>query len=165
MPGRATTLAELEALNARTTPPAEMLEALAFEPRPSDVIISPFAKCGTTWLQQIFHTLRTGGDEDFDDISRVVPWLEPAVSLGMDLNAEQVASPRGFKSHLTWAVVPKGCRYIVSLRDPGDALVSLYHFMVGWYIEPGTVTLEEFALERFLPAAESPIKQLSLIHI
>jgi hypothetical protein len=33
-----------------------------FRPRPSDVIISPFAKCGTTWLQQIVHSLRTGGD-------------------------------------------------------------------------------------------------------
>lgn len=30
-----------------------------FEPQPSDVIISPFAKCGTTWLQQIAHSLRT----------------------------------------------------------------------------------------------------------
>ena len=32
------------------------------------VIITPFAKCGTTWLQQMVHSLRTGGDLDFDDI-------------------------------------------------------------------------------------------------
>src|SRR6187549_3056244 len=50
--------------------------ALAFKPRPDDVIITPYGKCGTTWLQQVFHGLRTRGDMDFDDISRVVPWIE-----------------------------------------------------------------------------------------
>jgi hypothetical protein len=39
---------------------------LAFQLRPSDVVISPFGKCGTTWLQQIVHGLRTRGDMDFD---------------------------------------------------------------------------------------------------
>ncbi len=163
---RATNIEDFEAINERMTPMEEVVESVGgFEPRPTDVIISPFAKCGTTWLQQIFHTLRTLGDEDYDDVSRVVPWIEPAVSLGIDLKAEQKAQPRGFKSHLTWEAVPKGCRYIVSLRDPRDALVSLYHFMVGWFIEPGTVTLDEFALERFIPAAESPARQSYWHHL
>lgn len=62
--------------------PQEMKQGLeyglAFSPTPSDVIISPFGKYGTTWLQQVCHDLRTRGDMDFDDISRVVPWLETA---------------------------------------------------------------------------------------
>ena len=66
-----------------------------YRPLSTDVIITPFAKCGTTWLQQIFHTLRTRGDMDFDDISRVVPWIETAPMLGIDLNAAQRAEPRG----------------------------------------------------------------------
>lgn len=125
-----------------------------FEPRPTDVIISPFSKCGTTWLQQIFHTLRTRGDTDYDDISRVVPWIETAAGLGIDLNAEQRAEPRGFKSHLAWDHVPKGARYIVSVRDPRDALASAYKFMEGWFLEPGAVSIDEFARASFLHAPE-----------
>lgn len=119
----------------------------SFTPRPDDIIISPYSKCGTTWLQQTFHTLRTGGDSDYDDISRVVPWIETAPGLGVDLDAEQRANPRGFKSHLPWTRIPKGCRYIVCLRDPHDAAVSLYKFFEGWFFEPGTIGLDEFVLQ------------------
>lgn len=120
-----------------------------YEPRPTDVIISPFAKCGTTWLQQIFHTLRTRGDTDFDDISRVVPWIETAPRLHFDINAEQKAEPRGFKSHLGWKQIPKGARYIVSIRDPRDAVVSNFKFMEGWFFEPGAIALEDFARQHY----------------
>src|SRR5689334_4509357 len=105
-----------------------------FVPGSTDVIISPYGKCGTTMLQQMFHTLRTRGDMDFDDISRVVPWIEMSPVLGLDLNAPQRAEPRGFKSHLSYRSVPKGARYVVSLRDPKDAVVSMYHFMEGWFL-------------------------------
>jgi hypothetical protein len=33
----------------------------------------------------------------------------------------------------------------VAVRDPKDALVSTFRFMEGWFLEPGTVTTEEFA--------------------
>ena len=115
-----------------------------FEPRPTDIIISPYGKCGTTFLQQMLHTLRTRGDTDFDDISRVVPWIEMSPILGLDLNAEQRANPRGFKSHLSHTLVPKGARYVVPLRDPKDAFVSMYRFMEGWFFEPGTISMEDF---------------------
>jgi hypothetical protein len=118
--------------------------AAPFAPKPSDVVISPYGKCGTTMLQQMFHTLRTRGDTDFDDISRVVPWIEMSPLLGIDLNAPQRAEPRGFKSHLSYTQVPKGARYVVSLRDPRDAFVSMYRFMEGWVLEPGAVPLEDF---------------------
>jgi hypothetical protein len=120
------------------------------------VIIAPFGKCGTTWLQQIFHTLRTRGDTDYDDVSAVVPWIETATSLGQDLDAEQKANPRGFKSHLGWDLVPKGARYIVSIRDPKDALVSMYRFMEGWFIEPGTIPLATFARESYMNETAGP---------
>ena len=71
-------MAEIE---GRMEPPdATPLSIESYRPRPSDIVISPYGKCGTTWLQQTFHTLRTGGDMDFDDISRVVPWIETALS-------------------------------------------------------------------------------------
>lgn len=122
--------------------------------RPDDVVISPYGKCGTTWLQQIFHCLRSGGDMDFDDISRVVPWIETSPGLDIPLETEQVANPRGFKSHLSWDEVPKGGRYIVSFRHPEDAAVSLYKFFEGWFFEPGAVSLEEFVTDFYV--ADSP---------
>lgn len=129
-------------------------DAPEFRPRATDVVISPFAKCGTTWIQQVVHGLRTGGDMDFDDISRVVPWIETARDLGLDLEAPQRGHPRAFKSHLSWDLVPKGARYVVSIRDPKDALVSMYRFMEGWFFEPGTVSLAEFAREQFMARSE-----------
>jgi Sulfotransferase domain len=146
-PRRARTAAEFGPMIGRMFPDADREKALAaYRPRPGDVIISPFGKCGTTWLQQTFHCLRTRGDMAFDDISRVVPWIETSLTLGLDINAEQRANPRGFKSHLAYDDLPKGARYVVSLRDPKDALVSMYKFMEGWFMEPETVPMEHFAL-------------------
>jgi hypothetical protein len=144
-PHRARSLAEFGANAGKMFVPDDIAAGIAaYRPRPTDVIITPYGKCGTTWLQQIFHTLRTRGDFDFDDISRVVPWIETSKIVGIDIEAPQRAEPRGFKSHLDWGKVPKGARYIVSFRHPHDACVSFYHFMEGWFFEPGAVSLEEF---------------------
>src|SRR6476620_10468462 len=139
---RATTLGELGERMAAFVSPEGYAAGLAFVPRPTDVVIAPFAKCGTTWLQQMVHSLRTGGDLDFDDVSRVVPWIETAQDLGLDLDAEQRGEPRAFKSHLSYDQVPADARYIVSIRDPRDALVSAYRFFEGWFFEPGSIDIE-----------------------
>jgi len=145
-PRRARSMAEYRQLQGRLGEIGDVPGAIgSYHPRPTDVVIAPFGKCGTTWLQQIFHCLRTGGDTDFDDISRVVPWIETARFVGLDLEAPQRAEPRGFKSHLSYDLVPKPARYIVALRDPKDALVSMFRFMEGWFFEPGAITIEEFA--------------------
>lgn len=138
-------MAEMRELQGGLFNPQQIMASIqSYRPRPTDVIISPFGKCGTTWLQQTFHTLRTRGDMNFDDISRVVPWIETAQGCGIDLEAPQRAEPRGFKSHLAFDVMPKGARYVVSLRDPKDALVSMFHFMEGWMLEPGSVSVGDF---------------------
>ena len=145
-PRRAHSIAEFNAGAGKFFDPQEIGASIAsWRPRPTDIVISPFAKCGTTWLQQIFHTLRTRGDMDFDDISRVVPWIEMAIAVGLDIEAPQRAGPRGFKSHLAYDALPPGAKGIVSFRDPRDALVSMYRFMEGWFIEPGAVSMEDFA--------------------
>ena len=148
-PRRAHSLAEFgEKMGRMFGPQDRMASIAAWKPRPTDVVIAPYGKCGTTWLQQTFHTLRTGGDMDFDDISRVVPWIETAGGLGLDLEAPQRGEPRGFKSHLPYDAIPPGARAIVALRDPKDALVSMFRFMEGWFLEPGAVSLAEFAPTR-----------------
>jgi hypothetical protein len=145
-PRRARSIAEWREVRKGMFQGMEVPDAIrSYRPRPSDVVITPFGKCGTTWLQQTFHTLRTGGDMDFDDISRVVPWIESAGAVGIDLEAPQRAEPRGFKSHLGYDAIPKGAKYVVSFRDPKDALVSMYRFMEGWFLEPGAISIEDFA--------------------
>ncbi len=147
---RPRSLAEMgQVLRGLVTPEASA-HGRAFALEPEDVVISPFSKCGTTWLQQIVHTLRTRGDMDFDDISRVIPWLEVSLDLGLDLGAPQRGRPRAFKSHLCWHQVPKGGRYIVSFRDPRDALVSAFRFLEGWFFEAGSIGIDEWAEARFL---------------
>lgn len=118
-----------------------------FPLQPTDIVITPYGKSGTTWLQQIVHGLRTRGDMDFDDISRVVPWLETSTDLGLDLHAPQRGHPRAFKSHLSWYDVPKGGRYIVSIRNPKDVLVSGYRFMEGWFFAPGSIDIATWAAD------------------
>lgn len=146
---RPSSLAEMAALMKQDVAFSKIPESITrYEPRPTDIIITPFGKCGTTWTQQIFHTLRTRGDMDFDDISRVVPWIETSLSLGLDINAEQRAEPRGFKSHLSFDKIPGGARYINVIRHPVDAIYSAFKFMEGWYLETGAVSPDEFAMAR-----------------
>ena len=133
--------------------PGGVAHGLSISLLPTDIVISPFGKSGTTWLQQMCHTLRTRGDMDFDDISAVVPWIETSADLGLDLNADQKAKPRLFKSHLDADKVPAGARYINACRDPKDVLYSMYKFMEGWFLEPGAVSLDEFARGQFIAAA------------
>ncbi len=118
--------------------------------RPSDVVIAPYAKCGTTWMQQTVHTLRTGGDMDFDDISRMIPFIEVNSLLKLDLAAEQRANPRAFKTHAAWGSVPEGGRYIVVLREPGDAAVSQFRFLDGMMFERDAVAVDDFVQQIFL---------------
>ncbi|MDH3459112.1 MAG: sulfotransferase domain-containing protein [Gemmatimonadota bacterium] len=132
------------AAKALIFPPSTFESGRAFQPEPDDVIISPWSKSGTTWLQQIVHGLRSGGDMDFDDISRISPWIEVADALGLDLNADQGWRPRAFKSHFSYIDVPKGARYIVSFREPRSVMISYYRFYEGWMFEPGSVTIEEY---------------------
>ena len=103
-------------------------------------------------MQQIVHGLRTRGSMDFDEISRVVPWINMAHDLGIDIEAPQVADPRAFKTHSLLSEVPKGGKYIVIVRDPCDTLVSDYHFLGEMFFDKDSVSLEEFAREDFIPS-------------
>ena len=104
---RATTIDELDIVFHKFFDASKRPLGLAFEPYPTDFIISPYAKCGTTWLEQIVHGLRTRGSMEFDEINTVIPWLEVAYDVGWDLVKPQVAEPRVYKSHTSLHVVPK----------------------------------------------------------
>lgn len=152
---RAKNIAELNTILSKLFTTDGVRNGLSFKPDSGDIIISPFGKCGTTWMQQTVHGLRTRGSMDFGEVSEVTPWIEAAHDMGQDLHAPQFASPRVFKSHLSWDQMPKGGRYLCVLRDPIDALISLYKFFEGWLIEPGAIELEDFAYNQFM-AREAP---------
>ena len=124
---------------------------LNFKPRPHDVIVVTSPKCGKTWMQQIVHQLRSGGDMSFEEICDVVPFIEQAYDLEIDLTAEHNYQPRCYKSHTLYSDCPKGAKYIVIYRDPCAACYSYFNFLNGWYFQPGEVSLYEFVKD-FLPA-------------
>lgn len=157
---------QLPPLRSRPATVAEFRELVAFmkqgprvspsfRPGATDVLVATYPKSGTTWVQQIVHGLRSRGSMDFEEISLVVPWIETAPMLGIDLDAAQVAEPRAFKTHLPWDLVPRGGRNIYIVREPGDVLVSFYHFMKGVIFEEDAIDIETFAFEHFLVGSAS----------
>jgi hypothetical protein len=122
-----------------------------YKPDPTDVFIVTPPKCGTTWMQQIVHGLRTYGSMDFDEICQVVPWLHMAHDCGLDIYAPQPARPHAFKTHTPLLENPQGGKYIIVLRNPYDALVSHYYFFEGFFFEKGTIDIETFAREFYMP--------------
>jgi len=96
--------------------------------RPTDVVVVTYPKTGTTWLQQICEQLRSGGDMNFTEITERQPWLDAAWDCGQDLNADQTAEPRVFKSHQRLSAINTGAKYLSIIRDPGEVLGSLFAF-------------------------------------
>ena len=128
----------------------------AFKPRASDVFIATYPKCGTTWVSQIVHALRSHASMDFGEITEVCPWDILALDCGQDLNAEQVASPRIFKTHEGRGDVAKGARYIYVARDPADAFVSFHKFLPSVTgLRPGDLDEEAFASAIFAGTSHS----------
>jgi hypothetical protein len=126
-------------------------KALSFVPRSSDVIVATPWKCGTTWMQQIMHQLRSGGDMTFTDIDEVVPWIDLAYDVGQDLDAEHKYQPRSFKTHACYDVCPKGGKYIVVYREPCASLYSAFNFIGKKHFQPGEITLDEFVKNTISP--------------
>lgn len=102
--------------------------AHSFVPRPTDVIITSPPKAGTTFMQQMTHQIRTGGDMNFTDIYDVSPWIlvNPLYS-GDAANVVQPWQPRLFKNHQPLSEFQAG-RHIVLVRDPATIFQSTYKF-------------------------------------
>ncbi|CAB4001295.1 sulfotransferase domain-containing [Paramuricea clavata] len=133
---------------------------LSFKPRSNDVLIVTPPKCGTTWMQQIVHQLRSGGDMSFDDICDVVPFIELAYDTEIDLEAEHKHQPRCYKTHAWYPSCPKGAsKYIVIYREPCAAFYSHFNFFKGWLFQPGKVLLDEFVKD-YLLALGIPKKKM-----
>ena len=152
---RASTTEDLRSRLAQFHTSEGLAAVNTLEVRADDVFIAAYSKSGTTWMQQVVHQLRSRANTDFDEIMEVVPFLEVAIDAGVDPHADQRWTPRAFKSHLMWRDIPKGARYITVFRDPRTVLTSLYRFFEGWWFEPGTISLDEFACDIYLGGTAS----------
>lgn len=102
-----------------------------------DVFIVSYPKSGTTWAQQIVRLLRNRGREDGQRLDLAMPWIECVGSPGSVqptslVDLECLPSPRSFKCHLPYALVPGGlphttcAKYIYIARNPKDVCVSFW---------------------------------------
>ncbi len=108
--------------------------------RDDDIIISTYAKAGTTWVQQIVSQLIFNGAEDLA-VAEMSPWLDLRVPpKEVKLPAVEAQTHRRFlKTHLPVDALvfsPKA-KYLYIGRDGRDVVWSLYNHHTGanalWY--------------------------------
>lgn len=107
--------------------------------RDDDIVISTYAKSGTTWMQQIVSQLIFGGTEDIN-VHEISPWIELRIIPPEALAAlDRQAHRRFVKTHLPVEALvfsPKA-RYIYVGRDGRDMAWSLYNHYANanehWY--------------------------------
>ena len=118
--------------------------------RPSDVFVDTYPKCGTTWMQQIVKLIVNSGVETGMDIDEFCPWM---IHMTME-EIEAMASPRFFKTHMPYNLIPGGdpvnspAKYIYVIRNPKDVVVSVYHF--GQKIFPDAVPPWDQFIDQFI---------------
>src|SRR5436189_6242988 len=101
-----------------------------FKFRNDDIIISTYAKSGTTWLQQIVSQLIFNGVEDLE-VAEMSPWLDlrlPPKEVKLP-EVEQQQHRRFIKTHLPVDALvfsPKA-KYIYVGRDGRDVVWSMYN--------------------------------------
>ena len=112
-----------------------------------DIWIVTYPKCGTTWTQQIVRLIINRGKDDGLTLSEGVPWVEgfaniPSIGKNYHVDIDKMASPRTFKSHFPYELMPCGLpsttpgRYIYVVRNPRDIAVSYFHHERGFSYYP-----------------------------
>lgn len=101
-----------------------------YKPRADDIVIATFAKCGTTWMQQIVSLLVFQSPEA-RDIQNESPWIDMRVRPIEEVTQriEAQTHRRFLKSHLEFDAVPvyDTLRYIHVAREGLDAFMSWYN--------------------------------------
>lgn len=111
-----------------------------FATKDGDTFVATYVKAGTTWTQQIIHSICRAGEEG-GKYGETVPWLEacasspdkvgPREAPGWTMESINAApGPRYFKTHANVKDLPRGkakVKSIVVVRNPKDTAVSLFH--------------------------------------
>jgi aryl sulfotransferase len=108
--------------------------------REDDIVISTYAKSGTTWVQQIVAQLIFNGQEDIE-VAKISPWVDlrvPSKEVRLEI-LEAQTHRRFMKTHLPVdaLVFSDKAKYIYIGRDGRDVLWSFYNHHVtankDWY--------------------------------
>ena len=98
--------------------------------RDDDIVISTYAKSGTTWMQQIIGQLLFNGDPDIE-VAEMSPWLDLRVPpKAVKLPSVEAQTHRRFlKTHLPVdaLVFSPRAKYIYLARDGRDVVWSMYN--------------------------------------
>ena len=111
-----------------------------FRFRDDDIVISTYAKAGTTWMQQIMSQLLFDGAENLET-AEMSPWMDLRVPpKEMKLEAVEAQTHRRFmKTHLPVdaLVFSDRAKYVYIARDGRDIVWSMYNHHVNandaWY--------------------------------
>ena len=111
-----------------------------FEFRDDDIVISTYAKSGTTWVQQIVSQLIFNGEEGLP-VAEMSPWMDlrvPPKAVKLP-EVEQQTHRRFLKTHLPVdaLVFSPRAKYIYIGRDGRDVVWSMYNHHINanqfWY--------------------------------
>lgn len=107
-----------------------------YRPRPDDIIVATYPKCGTTWTQRIVDLLVFQTPEPRQFLASS-PWLDATffAPIEADLATLEAQTHRRFiKSHMPLDAIPvfEGVKVIHTARDGRDACVSMHNHMLGF---------------------------------
>jgi aryl sulfotransferase len=107
-----------------------------YRPRPTDIVIATYPKCGTTWMQRIVDVLVFQTPEP-RPIMEISPWIdrrfpEPVEALAARIEVQN--HRRFLKSHLPFDGLPiyEEIKYIHVARDGRDACLSFHNHVMGF---------------------------------
>ncbi|KAK8783646.1 hypothetical protein V5799_009991 [Amblyomma americanum] len=108
-------------------PDDAVLSAVAYKPRPGDVFVATYPKCGTTWAQYIAYGIFHDGQppRDLAEFFEESPYME---LFGADV-IEDMPGQGTIKTHLPFDKQNFSARakYIYVARNPYDVCVSVYY--------------------------------------
>lgn len=129
----------------------------AFQPRPDDIIVATYPKCGTTWTQRIVDLLifQSPAPRRF---SENAPWLDATFFAPNEVNLatlEAQTHRRSVKSHMPLDALPiyAGVKYIHTVRDGRDACMSFHNHMLGFMPAQRAAILAEAEANGAAPTA------------
>jgi len=107
-----------------------------YEPRPDDIVIATYPKCGTTWTQRIVGML-VFQSTDPRDLTEISPWLDSRIFTPVEADLALLAAQthrRFIKSHLPFDCLPvyEEVKYIHVARDGRDACMSFHNHLTGF---------------------------------
>jgi aryl sulfotransferase len=132
--------------------------------RAGDVVISPPAKCGTTWMQMLCALLIFDTAEFDRPLTEISPWLDTVTyDTAATMAALEAQRHRRFiKTHTPLDGLPSHpeVTYLCIGRDPRDAVLSFQHALTN--IHPDAMVEGGIDPEAGKPPADDPLERFWL---